>query len=234
VKETYDQDLGCIRLTKRKHSKRISVRYDPEGRLKVSLPYRVSYKAGLHYVLSNKKLIREKIVDLQNEQYRHDLSHFHTRWHQVEVKYEKCETTSHQIQDGKVVVRVPEGSHQQDQEVQKAIRHALEEVLRKEARHYLPRRLNEMAEQFNLSYNNLHIKKAQSLWGSCSSINNINLNIHLMRLPDHLIDYVLAHELCHTLHKNHSQLFWRQLQQLLDQDVRKLRDELNQYSPKLY
>ena len=128
----------------------------------------------------------------------------------------------------------PNNMEQKDQDVQKTIRQALEEVLRMEARVYLPQRLNELANRYNLTYNKLYIKKVQSLWGSCSSKNNINLNIHLMRLPDHLIDYVLSHELCHIMHKDHSSRFWNHLQHMMDQDVSQLRKELNQYTPKLF
>ena len=234
MKETYDPDLGCIQFTKRKQSKRITVRYDPKGTLKVSLPQRVSYRAGLQYVLSNKKLIREKVVDLQVEQYSHDLSHFQTRWHEVKILRENRKTLAYQIQQGVILVRIPNNMEQKDQDVQKTIRQALEEVLRMEARVYLPQRLNELANRYSLTYNKLYIKKVQSLWGSCSSKNNINLNIHLMRLPDHLIDYVLSHELCHILHKDHSSRFWKHLQHMMDQDVIQLRKELNQYTPKLF
>ena len=233
MRETHDEDLGRIQLTKRKQSKRISVRYDPDGRLKVSLPPQVSYKAGLDYVLFHKQQIKAKVIDLQVEQYSHDLSHFHTRWHRVKVQKEQRETIEYIIDPEQTLIKIPRQMDQKDMLVQQAIRKALEETLRIEAKIYLPRRLNELANQYNLSYNNIYIKKAQSLWGSCSSKNNINLNIHLMRLPDHLIDYVLSHELCHILHKNHSKRFWDYLQHLMDDDVDKLRKELNQYSPKL-
>ena len=50
-----------------------------------------------------------------------------------------------------------------------------------------------------------------------------------MRLPDHLIDYVILHELVHTLHHNHSARFWKILDEvsggakILDKELRKFR-----------
>ncbi len=234
MKETYINELGHVRLTKRKQSRRITVRYDPEGLLKVSIPQKVTYQKGLDYIIANKRQIKEQITHLQTEQYSHDLSHFQTRWHTVEIWREDRETIAYQIEPDQIIVKIPRKTSSTDQTVQKAIRQGLEEVMRCEAKVYLPRRVQELAEQYNLKYNKLFIKKAQSLWGSCSEKNNINLNIHLMRLPDRLIDYVILHELCHTIHKDHSRRFWDRLQQITSKDVTLLKRELNQYTPKLY
>ena len=86
-----------------------------------------------------------------------------------------------------------------------------------------------LADKFSFQYNKLSLKNIKSRWGSCSRKNNINLSIHLMRLPDHLIDYVILHELIHTVHHNHSAGFWNLLDDAsggakrLDKELRKYR-----------
>lgn len=74
------------------------------------------------------------------------------------------------------------------------------------------------------------MKNQKTLWGSCSSANNINLNVNLVRLPDELRDYVLLHELVHTRHKNHGNAFWRALNHLVG-DGKRLQRQLRQYHP---
>ena len=77
-----------------------------------------------------------------------------------------------------------------------------------EAKLYLPRRVEELAKKHGFTYNKVFVKNLKTKWGSCSSACNINLNIHLMRLPDELIDYIILHELAHTKELNHSRKFW--------------------------
>ncbi len=82
------------------------------------------------------------------------------------------------------------------------------EALRKEAKKILPQRLEELAKKHGFKYEKVAIKNAKTRWGSCSYRNNINLNLHLARLDSDLVDYVILHELCHTIEKNHSARFW--------------------------
>lgn len=103
-------------------------------------------------------------------------------------------------------------------------------IPRKEAREILIKRLEKLSEATGLSYNRVFIKNQKTLWGSCSSRKNINLNIKLLSLPKHLMDYVILHELVHTRILNHSKLFWDSLEKLLP-DCKKMRKELHQYSP---
>lgn len=78
---------------------------------------------------------------------------------------------------------------------------------RDEARALLPRRLAELARLHGFQYGKVSLRDARTRWGSCSAGNDISLSIRLMRLPRHLIDYILLHELCHTRVKNHGPRF---------------------------
>ena len=79
------------------------------------------------------------------------------------------------------------------------------------AKEFLEGRIKELADKFGFVYNKVTIRNQKTRWGSCSGKNNINLNMKLMNIPNHLIYYVLMHELVHTKVKNHSPLFWRTL-----------------------
>ncbi len=75
-------------------------------------------------------------------------------------------------------------------------------------------RLQELADEFGFRYNRLTIRNQKTRWGSCSTKNNLSLNIKLALLPDELRDLILVHELVHTRIKNHGPDFWRKLENI--------------------
>ena len=76
-------------------------------------------------------------------------------------------------------------------------------------------RVTYFAEEHNLMVNQIRIKNQKTMWGSCSSKNNINLNYLLLMAPMKVIDYVIIHELVHTIHRNHSVDFWSSVESIM-------------------
>ena len=76
-------------------------------------------------------------------------------------------------------------------------------------------RLSYFSDKYKLKGNQVRVKEQKTLWGSCSSKNNINLNYLLIMAPMKVIDYVIVHELVHTIHKNHSAKFWQKVETIM-------------------
>ena len=91
---------------------------------------------------------------------------------------------------------------------------------------YLPGRVRELAATHGFQISGMKIRKMKTRWGSCTARNSINLNSWLMMLPDHLVDYVILHELVHTIHRNHSAKFWEALDVITEGSSKRLRKEL--------
>ena len=68
---------------------------------------------------------------------------------------------------------------------------------------------------FDKEKNRITIKQQKSLWGSCSYCNNLNFNLKCIEKREEVIDYLILHELTHTIHKNHSNNFWFFLNNIL-------------------
>lgn len=97
-----------------------------------------------------------------------------------------------------------------------AFHYSQEEVkkLQQEAKVYLTARTNQLATRFGISYNRLFIRDQKTKRWTCSSLRNIWLNRKLIKLPKHLIDYVICHEFAHLKHMNHSRDFWNRVWEL--------------------
>lgn len=76
--------------------------------------------------------------------------------------------------------------------------------------------------------NEVRLSNAQTQWGSCSIRGVVRLNWRLVKMPLHLIDYVVVHELAHLLEMNHSARFW-QVVATACPDYRQCRAELRAY-----
>ncbi len=103
------------------------------------------------------------------------------------------------------------------------------ERLRQEARRLLPPRVGELAAQYGFNYGRVSIRASRTRWGSCSGRNDLSLSPFLMTLPEHLRDFVILHELCHTVHHNHSAAFHALLDRCVGGREAQLRSELRRY-----
>jgi hypothetical protein len=95
-----------------------------------------------------------------------------------------------------------------------ACRAALHRWLGRQARTHLPQVLRRQAEQHGFRVSRITIRRQRSRWGSCSQHGAISLNQKLLFLPPQLVEQVCLHELCHTVHLNHSPEFWSLLESL--------------------
>lgn len=100
---------------------------------------------------------------------------------------------------------------------------------RERARALVHERIAYWCQHYPFSYGDVRIKNHRSVWGSCSTLQNLNFNYRIAHVPSHLADYIVLHELCHTVEMNHSVRFWGLVAQFLP-EWRKLRSELRKVS----
>ena len=95
------------------------------------------------------------------------------------------------------------------------LRAALRRFLIARARKDLITWLESLAAAHGFVVNGVRVGLQKTRWGSCSKRGTISLNAKLLFLPRDLVEYVIIHELCHTVHHNHSRDFWRLVQEHL-------------------
>ncbi|EJB34639.1 M48 family metallopeptidase [Helicobacter pylori] len=99
--------------------------------------------------------------------------------------------------------------------------------LKKILKTYLEQQLPLIAQKMQTSYTHFSIRNNAKVLGSCSYHNRLSFALLLVCTQKEAIDYVIIHELAHTIHKNHSKNFWRCVQ-IFCPNYRALREHLKQ------
>jgi predicted metal-dependent hydrolase len=103
---------------------------------------------------------------------------------------------------------------------------------REQAKKIIQERVDFYATKYGLQYKGLKITSAKTRWGSCSAKGSLNFSWRLILAPMEQVDYVVAHELVHTIHHNHSRRFWKKLEAIMP-DFKERKKWLMKHGPQL-
>ncbi len=224
--------LGPIEIERvaRAHNIRITVR---RGRVRVAYPWFTSRERALQFLDTKLDWVRATLEKQQHtEASRIIRPPFRTRQHELRIVPDAEATRATiRLTNDAITLRLPSSADIADRENQELINKGITEALRSEARELLPSMVETVSQRIGLSYRSIAIRATRSKWGSCSSRNDLSLSVYLMLLPDHLIEYIITHELCHTVHRNHSAAFHALVDHHLCGREKELNCELKQYHP---
>ncbi len=230
-------DIGEIKIVKSRLAKNINISIKPFRGIRVSVPMHVSFHNAEAIVYKKTGWLKKSLQKIsefeKNVTVFNENTNYKTRNHVLRIQSDNRNSTSVVVSNKFINIKYPVSKNIEESGIQSAIRNGIERALRKEAKEHLPRRVAELAGKYGFKYNNVFLKNMKTRWGSCSSKGNINLNIHLMRLSDNLIDLVILHELAHTIELNHSKKFWAILDNIVGNA--KLKDkELKKYKTRVF
>ncbi len=221
-------------LVRKKSVKRnILVRFEENGRMKVSAPLRASRK-NVHGVLSG---MHDQIAELHRQvklrnhhapatQYRQGSQHsFLGESYFLTVEHNSSRRTQVKRNTDHIEIHVRKPGEE-------VVRDTLWQWYRAQAMEYFSGILLTQSKHVpwlhGLPYD-LRLRRMKRSWGTCSASGMITLNPLLMKASPRHIDYVIAHEMCHLREMNHSHAFYRLLEELKP-DWKTLRSELNEKS----
>lgn len=221
------EGIGQVTLAKRRGTRNLRLSINPNGRIRVGLPYWVPYKTAITFAKSRQDWIAEQQILNQQAVLRSGVrvGKAHTLY-----IFKDPKLITIKIRLDKIAIYVNSPHDETDVRVQHRARQACERALATEAKTVLPYRVKSLSKLHNYPYSELKIRKLTSRWGSCSSQKNITLSYFLMQLPWELIDYVVLHELVHTRHLNHSPDFWRDLEKIVPK-AKALQKEIRAHKP---
>lgn len=217
-------ELGQVHIYKRSGTKHIRLSVNGEGKIRVTMPTWMPYKAGLLFVDQKREWLRKQTDNVGDLQHGQRIGKYHT------LRFVTGPSIKTRVTETLIYITHKANQQPSDQVVQAAAKRGAERALRQEGDQLLPRRLKELAAQHNYSFSSVSVRHLKSRWGSCNSKHEITLNYYLMQLPWELIDYVLVHELAHTEQLNHSAKFWQSVEIALP-NFKQRRKALKEYQP---
>lgn len=218
--------VGEVSFRRRKGSRHVRLKVDLHGKAIVTMPYLVPYRTAIHFATQHVDWIREeqaKRTGILPDGLRVGRVHVLRYELDAEVIAPKARVSAHKI-------TIRHRSEVTDPAVQRAARQAVVRALKREAEHFLPKRLRDIAASEGYTYSGVAVKQMRTRWGSCNQDQFITLNIFLMQLPVELIDYVIYHELAHTRALHHGPDFWAEFEAHLP-NARDLRSRIRGYQP---
>lgn len=200
--------IDHIIRTKRKS---IALIVEPDGRLVVRAPMRVSDADIKHLVKQKERWIREK---------------------QKQVKDKSTQSKQKVYMDGEEFLYLGKSYQLKivadlnpalvlsrkfylSRRVLPKAGSVFTEWYREQARAVISERVKLYAARHGFKYRKIRVTSARTRWGSCSSMGNLNFTWRLVMAPPEVIDYVVVHELAHLRVNNHSKEFWKQVERIM-------------------
>jgi predicted metal-dependent hydrolase len=200
--------------TNRKKSVSIEVN---DGIVKVRVPKNLSEKK-IQIIINDRLPWIEKKIDEQAQQMidmpkryvNGELFSYLGNEYQLQVIADSYE---HIVLNEKYLqVMLPMISHTDD--ISKHVHSLLTKWYEQQALSILTKKTEKFGDMINKRPASIKIRDYKSRWGSCSSKDVITYNWRIIIGPEHVVDYVVVHELSHLLEHNHSKSFWKCVEQI--------------------
>lgn len=219
------KQIGPVNFFKNRRSKNIKIRVKPDQSVHVSFPFYVSMFEVSQFVNKNMGWITEQQQKFETQKSKIEAGQIQTKLHLITV-IEGSENKT-KVNFYEIEIRLADFDSESSRSY---LENVMVGIYRFEAHKILPSKLTELAQKHGFQFNKLTIRNNKRNWGSCSALNNISLNLQMMKLPDELIDYILLHELVHTRIKNHGPHFWAKLDELTSFRARELSKQVRKFS----
>lgn len=223
--------IGVVHFVRRKGCKKIIVKVKANAETYVTMPWLYPQKLAESFVSTNIEWIIK-----QQEKRRASVQHIihsqekFTHFRNLEVVHSIDNSFRFFINENTIKIITPQAIAIEDASIQTEIITKIESILLSEAKMYLPQRVAILASENGFSYSAVSISHAKTRWGCCNARKKITFSCFLMTLPSYLIDYVILHELCHTIHMNHSTEFYTLLNTCCGGKNDEYRKEMKKYS----
>lgn len=225
-----DEQIHFERVARQVTSNKVLIKVYPDCRVVVSAPEAAedsevlaAVKKRARWLYQQLREFKQQLEHVTSRQYVSGESHYYLgKQYLLKVIETANETQRVKLTRGKLEVTVRVKSADK-------VRQLLTDWYKARAKEVFSKRLEVMLEQtlWVTDKPPIRILSMQTQWGSCSPQGRLTLNPHLVKASRECIDYVILHELCHIAEHNHSERFYRLMDQVMPkwQDIKQKLDD---------
>jgi predicted metal-dependent hydrolase len=199
-------------LKRRRKMKSLRVRVEPDGEVVVTAPFGVPRSYIMSFVMQHNRWIgRQKDkIQLRSEvfpvlDWERKIVSYLGKLYRLELNQIP---TDDRVKVGTQIIKVYPVTG-----LAGHFQRTLLRWLKQEAERDIVARVMKWSQVMQTTYRSIAFRQQRSRWGSCGPDNELSFNWRLIHFKPEVIDYVVIHELAHTLHHNHSPRFWKTVEQ---------------------
>ena len=196
IAQAFDFEL---RVVKNPRAKKLTLRIDSKERVPVlSIPRYCSQKRAIQFVEEHRLWIKEALSRIPEHKLFENGETIPLFGKEVTIVHAPERRLGAKLEGNTLLVSgEAEFLHRR-----------VKDFIKKKAQSEFLRRSKKYAKKLGVSINGVTIKDTKSRWGSCSSLSHLNYNWRIALAPEFVIDYLMAHEVAHLSHADHSARFW--------------------------
>lgn len=218
------EELLPLVIRRHNRAKRICLRYNPtDHAISLTLPRYTHVQAGLKFLTQKGEWLLETLKDMPSHRRMKPGMVIPLMGDRVRIRHDETIRKAWVLEDGVLSIGGPRD------EFPKRTTDALKKIAKREISKLATRH----AKKVGRPVNRVTVRDTRSRWGSCSSAGNLSFSWRLVFAPTEVFDYVVAHEVAHLRHMNHSDRFWN-LVSILAPDYEIAKEWLRRHGRELY
>lgn len=222
-----DKELGRITVTVNSRARSIIMRAEVGG-LRVTIPPYTTRERLMEVLEKHREQLKKKQTKVEQQKHFYDFD-YKIDTDRMQLRIVKGTRDGFFVNRSAGFCEIICPSDTDFIDKQAWLEKVIVEQLRIQAKVLLYNRTLELAKEHGFHPTSIKIQASHTRWGSCSARNSINLSLYLMTVPGRLIDYVILHELCHTVEHNHGTGFWTLMDKVTGCKARELDSEMKNY-----
>ncbi len=190
----------------------MEIRVEPPGRVSVIVPEGIPKDIIIEKVRDKASWIAEKLLfykDIKKHFVNSESFMYLGRDYPLQIQIEpQCKRPEVKLKQGKFYIRTPSND-------EGVIRDAMEIWYRERGLNKIKDRITYYGPKFPCKPRAVRVKEQKRRWASCTGNDALLFNWRCIMAPLPIVDYIVVHEMCHMVHKNHSKQFWDMVASIL-------------------